>query len=93
MDKIDKDEFLFLVKEVIQENPDWLSELQMAIMHGVKSRLQEEIDYRARAETSLSVCYDAINGYTDLYERCKDDVVAALKSSKMFGGTKYAKNL
>lgn len=93
VDKVDKDEFLFLVKGVIQKNPNWLSDLQLAIMSGISDRLQEEIDYRANAEKSLSVCYDSINGNKELFERCKDDVIKAIKNSKMFAGTKYAEKI
>jgi hypothetical protein len=93
MDKVDKDDFLFFVKDVIKNNPNWLSDLQLAIMSGISNRLQEEINYRANAEKSLSVCYDAINGEKELFERCKDDVIKAIKNSKLFSGTEYAKKL
>lgn len=77
MDKVNKDDFLFFVKDVIKNNPNWLSDLQLAIMGGISNRLQEEINYRANAEKSLSVCYDSIHELQEINK------VIALDDSKI----------
>ena len=79
-----------MVASVLRDHPDWLGVTNKAIQLGVTTRLDDEVQKRADAETALAIAFDHSK---NIPKNQIDLVRRAIINSKMFGGTKYAKDL
>lgn len=89
--EITEQEWFNLIAGQLKVKPQWMDVTIQAMNAGLQARLAEEVTKRADAETALSMAFDKAKNKLDPLnlETCKK----VLKSSYMFGGTEYVKNL
>lgn len=84
---MDKRDWIDNVRKTIAENPNWITDTQIAITQGINDRLNKETTARVNAETALIICYEAKNG---IPEHQVDLVKNAVRNCLMIAGTPYS---
>jgi len=78
---MNKQEWLQFVKQIIEQNPNWMSDTVMAMQAGIEGRLKQEMEYSTDIEIALVTSLDK---KTD-----KDLLLKGIKALRRYGKTKW----